>query len=52
MNNFNKKLKSKLTKKQFSVTRNGETDSPFEGEYCNLYDHGIYLCICCEIKRF
>ncbi len=46
------KLKNKLTKEQYHITQEGGTEQPFSGEYCNFFQPGIYLCICCETPLF
>ena len=46
------KLKNKLTKEQFYITQEGGTEKPFSGEYCNFFQPGLYLCICCEVPLF
>ena len=52
MNHIEKKYKSKLSDEEYRVARDGETEPPFSGKYCNLFDNGIYLCVCCETPLF
>lgn len=44
--------KSKLTNIQFAVAREKGTERPFTGEYWNLFDNGIYSCVCCGTNLF
>ena len=39
----NSKLKSQLTDLQYRVTQNADTESPFNNEYWNHYEEGIYV---------
>ena len=48
----NIKYKKKLTSEEYRITREGETEPPFTGKYCNLFEKGTYLCICCDIPLF
>ena len=48
----NIKYIKKLTSKEYRITRKGETEAPFTGKYCNLFEKGTYLCICCDIPLF
>lgn len=36
-------LKKKLTEKQYNVTQFGETERPFENDYWNFFEDGIYV---------
>ncbi len=36
-------LKEKLTKEQYDVTQNSATEAPFENEFWNRYERGIYV---------
>ncbi len=47
-----KNLKDKLTAEQFHITQEGGTEAPFSGEFCNFFQPGIYLCICCDTPLF
>ena len=44
--------KQKLTPDEFQITRKGATERPFTGEYNYNYEHGKYLCKCCEKELF
>ncbi len=44
--------KQKLTSDEFQITRKGATERPFTGEYNYNYEHGKYLCKCCEKELF
>ena len=52
MQNINDKYKNKLTSEQYRITREGGTETPYSGEYCNLFADGTYLCICCNAPLF
>ena len=41
-----------LTPEQYRITRQGGTEAPFTGEYCNIFLKGTYLCICCNTPLF
>lgn len=44
MNNYSKEtLKSKLTELQYKVTQEGATEKPYNNEYCNTFEEGIYV---------
>ena len=45
-------LKKRLTPLQYHITQEKGTESPFSGEYTELYDAGIYLCVVCKKKLF
>ena len=47
-----KKYKEKLTPEQYHITREGGTEAPFSGKYCNFFKPGTYLCICCNSALF
>lgn len=36
-------LKTKLTREQYEITQNGETEMPFSSEYDDFYEKGIYV---------
>ena len=44
--------KQQLTRKQFNVTRRGETEPAFSGKLWDNKRHGTYHCICCELELF
>ena len=52
------KIKNKLTKIQFDVTQNCATEPPFNNEYCNNKEEGIYVDIVngdllfCSVHKF
>ena len=41
-----------LTPEQFAVARQKGTEPAFTGQYYNLHDAGIYLCVCCGNELF
>ena len=51
-NDDNLKYKNKLTSEEYRITRKGETEMPFSGKYCNFFENGIYLCVCCDTPLF
>ena len=44
--------KETLTPEQYRITREGGTETPYTGKYCNLFKPGTYLCICCGTPIF
>ena len=52
MNSKKDYYKNILTPEQYKITREGETESPYTGKYCNIFDKGTYLCICCDTPLF
>jgi peptide-methionine (R)-S-oxide reductase len=44
--------KKELTPEQFIVARKQGTERPFTGEYWNLHESGIFLCVCCGQPLF
>lgn len=44
--------KAVLTPEQYHVTRNHGTERPFTGEYCAVFEPGIYGCVCCRTPLF
>ena len=52
MNNTNINFKETLSVEQYRVAREGATEAPFTGKYCNLFESGTYLCVCCDTPLF
>tara|TARA_Y100000590_G_C15636316_1_gene983119 strand:- start:110 stop:457 length:348 start_codon:yes stop_codon:yes gene_type:complete len=52
MTDFEKIYKDKLTPEEYRITREGGTEPPYTGKYCNFFNKGIYLCICCNTPLF
>ena len=48
----NEEWRKQLTPKQFAVTRQKSTESPFSGAYNECHDPGTYYCICCDAELF
>lgn len=44
--------KQKLTDEQYRITREGGTEAPFSGEYCDNKAAGTYSCVCCDTPLF
>jgi peptide-methionine (R)-S-oxide reductase len=44
--------RSKLTEKQYQVTRRKGTEPPFSGEYEDTETEGTYVCVCCGQPLF
>ncbi len=44
--------KETLTPEQYRITREGGTEAPYTGKYCNLFEPGTYLCLCCDTPIF
>jgi len=44
--------KALLTEEQYRITRQKETERPFTGELCSIYDEGQYNCVCCNTPLF
>ena len=42
----------KLTPEQLAVTKMGDTEQPFTGEYYNNHEKGMYKCIVCGQELF
>ncbi|GFG40655.1 hypothetical protein Cfor_06692 [Coptotermes formosanus] len=45
-------VKKRLTPLQYHVTQEKGTESPFSGEYTELYEAGSYMCVVCKKKLF
>lgn len=41
-----------LSSNAFDITRHADTEFAFSGKYWNLYDKGLYRCICCDTALF
>ena len=44
--------KKLLTPEQFRITRRKGTERRFSGEYCKVYEPGVYSCVCCNTDLF
>lgn len=44
--------REQLSANAYDITRNADTEMAFSGKYWNLYDKGIYRCICCDNALF
>lgn len=44
--------RGQLTAEQYKVTREAGTERAFSSEMCNLFDPGIYSCLCCDTVLF
>lgn len=44
--------KKQLAVDQFMVTRRGDTELAFAGEYWNFHEDGLYRCVCCGTALF
>ncbi|MDQ1471123.1 MAG: peptide-methionine (R)-S-oxide reductase [Bryobacterales bacterium] len=44
--------KASLPVDQYMVTRRGDTELAFAGEYWNFHGDGLYLCVCCGTALF
>ena len=43
---------SQLTPEQFHVTREHGTERAFSSEMCELFEAGLYACVCCDTLLF
>lgn len=43
---------AQLTPLQYEVTRHGATERPGTGEYAQMFERGIYTCVCCNTPLF
>ena len=41
-----------LTPEQYRVARGKGTEHPFSSEMCNLFEPGLYACLCCDTLMF
>lgn len=41
-----------LTKKQYLITRKGETEAPYSSPLNKIKAKGIFVCVCCELPLF
>lgn len=44
--------KKLLNEESYQVCREGKTERPFSGQYCNFFDDGEYKCIACKEQLF
>jgi peptide methionine sulfoxide reductase msrA/msrB len=44
--------RSQLTPEQYRVARKKETESAYSSEMCNLFEPGLYACVCCSTELF
>jgi peptide-methionine (R)-S-oxide reductase len=44
--------KKRLAVDQFMVTRRGDTELAFAGEFWNFHEPGLYRCVCCRTALF
>ena len=44
--------RAQLTPKQFVVVRQRGTERAFSSEMCNLFEPGVYACVCCGTELF
>lgn len=47
-----KEWRKQLSRKQFAVTRRGETETARTGRYWRHKAKGVYLCVCCDLPLF
>lgn len=45
-------IKNKLSFLAFEVTQKGGTEPAFSGDYNDLFEEGIYSCVCCNTELF
>ena len=44
--------RKQLTEEQFRVTRQHGTEAAFSSEMCQLFEAGLYRCVCCHALLF
>ena len=44
--------REKLNDEQFRVTRQHGTEHPFSSSLCNIFEPGLYACVCCDTELF
>ena len=44
--------RQQLSKEQYRVTREAGTEPAFSSAMCNLFEPGIYACLCCDTVLF
>jgi peptide-methionine (R)-S-oxide reductase len=44
--------RDRLDPEQYRVTRQAGTEPPFSGKYCDHFEEGNYLCVCCGHELF
>ncbi|HWC77832.1 MAG TPA: peptide-methionine (R)-S-oxide reductase MsrB [Blastocatellia bacterium] len=44
--------RAQLTPDQYEVTRKKGTERPFSGEYHDLHDNGVFVCVACGLELF
>jgi peptide-methionine (R)-S-oxide reductase len=44
--------RKQLTPNAFDITRHADTELAFSGKYAELYEKGLYRCICCDNALF
>lgn len=44
--------REKLSQEQYRVTRQHGTEHPFSSSLCNLFEPGLYACVCCDTELF
>ena len=45
-------LKARLTPEQYRVTQKAGTERPFQNEYNDCKDPGVYHCVCCDAPLY